>query len=154
MCEIQQQKITFVNVLFHLDLTLQLLRAIRVSGKSKEKSESTKKVHEKFGRKGKIYLTLHRYCKRTPSMNTNLTTASSPISAKYWKELKGLSDNVKLELITLLSSSMTHPEKENAKAHKGWASRFAGVWQDSRSAEEIVADVQAARTNNSFNVEL
>ncbi len=53
MCEIQQQKITFVNVLFHLDLTLQLLRAIRVSGKSKEKSESTKKVHEKFGRKGK-----------------------------------------------------------------------------------------------------
>ena len=53
MCEIQQQKITFVNVLFHLDLTLQLLRAIRVSGKSKEKSESTKKVREKFGRKGK-----------------------------------------------------------------------------------------------------
>ena len=87
-------------------------------------------------------------------MNTNLITASSPISAKYWKELKGLSDNVKLELITLLSSSMTHPEKENTKARKGWASRFAGVWQDSRSAEEIVADIQAARTNNSFDVEL
>ena len=87
-------------------------------------------------------------------MNTNLTIASSPISAKYWKELKGLSDNVKLELITLLSSSMTHTEKENTKTRKGWASRFAGVWQDSRSAEEIVADIQAARTNNSFDVEL
>ena len=69
-------------------------------------------------------------------MNTNALVMPSPTSAKYWSELKDLSDNVKLELITLLSSSMTHPEEPAAKPRKGWASRFAGVWKDSRSAEE------------------
>ena len=71
-------------------------------------------------------------------MNTNALVTPSPISAKYWSELKDLSDNVKLELITLLSSSMTHPEEPAAKPRKGWASRFAGVWKDSRSAEELM----------------
>ena len=37
---------------------------------------------------------------------------------------------------------------------KGWASRFAGVWKDNRSAEEIVEDIRAARTANTFDVEL
>jgi hypothetical protein len=89
-------------------------------------------------------------------MNTNVLVSPSSISAKYWSELKDLSDNVKLELITLLSSSMTHPEEEEEKTEprKGWASRFSGKWKDSRSAEEIVADIHAARTNNSFDVEL
>ena len=31
-----------------------------------------------------------------------------------------------------------HPEEPAAKPRKGWASRFAGVWKDSRSAEEKV----------------
>ncbi len=89
-------------------------------------------------------------------MNTTTTTfpVSSPISAKYWSELKDLSDNVKLELITLLSSSMAHPIEETDKSRKGWASRFSGVWKDSRSAEEIVADIRAARTKNTFETEL
>ena len=86
-------------------------------------------------------------------MNANVLTASSPINAKYWSELKDLSDNVKLELITLLSSSMTHSEKATAP-RKGWASRFSGVWQDSRSAEDIIADIRTARTNNTFEAEL
>ena len=77
-------------------------------------------------------------------MNANVLTASSPINAKYWSELKDLSDNAKLELITLLSSSMTHSEKATAP-RKGWASRFSGVWQDSRSAEDIIADIRARR---------
>jgi len=88
-------------------------------------------------------------------MNTNVIPVSSPTAAKYWSDLKDLSDNVKLELITLLSSSMTRPvEEETAKPHKGWASRFAGAWKDSRSAEEIVADIRAARTDNTFDAEL
>ena len=87
-------------------------------------------------------------------MNTNILSASSPVSAKYWSELKDLSDNEKLELISLLSISMTHPEEETAKPRKGWASRFAGKWQDCRSAEEIIDDIRAARTENSFDVEL
>ena len=41
-------------------------------------------------------------------MNTNVVNASSPTSAKYWSELKDLSNEVKLELISLLSSSMRH----------------------------------------------
>lgn len=87
-------------------------------------------------------------------MDTNVLHASSPVSAKYWSELKDLSDNVKLELISLLSISMKHPEEESAKPGKGWASRFAGKWQDSRSAEEIIDDIRAARTENTFDVEL
>ena len=79
-------------------------------------------------------------------MNTNALVTPSPISAKYWSELKDLSDNVKLELITLLSSSMTHPEEPDAKLRTRWASSFASVWKDSRSAEDIVEDIRAART--------
>ena len=43
-------------------------------------------------------------------MNTNVLVTPSPTSAKYWSELKDLSDNVKLELITLLSSSLNCPD--------------------------------------------
>ena len=59
-------------------------------------------------------------------MDTNVLHASSPVSA----------------------------EEESAKPGKGWASRFAGKWQDSRSAEEIIDDIRAARTENTFDVEL
>ena len=45
-------------------------------------------------------------------MNTTVLTKPSPISAKYWSELKDLSDNVKLELITLLSGSMAYSEEQ------------------------------------------
>ena len=48
-------------------------------------------------------------------MPTNVISAPSSVSAKYWAELKDLSDNVKLELITLLSSSMTRTEKDIKK---------------------------------------
>ena len=87
-------------------------------------------------------------------MNTNVLATPSPESAKYWSELKDLSDNVMLELITLLSSSMTVADEQAAPHKKGWASRFAGTWNDSRSAEEIVSDIRSARTKNTFDVEL
>ena len=57
-------------------------------------------------------------------------------------------------VLVTLSSSMTHSEETAAKPRKGWASRFAGVWKDSRSAEEIIEDIRAARTANTFDVEL
>ena len=77
---------------------------------------------------------------------STVLTNPSPVCAKYWSELKDLSDNVKLELITLLSSSMTHPENEDKDdAGKGWTEKFAGKWQDDRTAEEIVEDIRAAR---------
>ena len=43
---------------------------------------------------------------------------------------------------------------EDTAPKKGWASRYAGVWKDSRSAEEIIADIRAARTQNTFTAEL
>lgn len=80
-------------------------------------------------------------------MNTTVSTIPSPVSAKYWSELKDLSDNVKLELITLLSSSMTRLEKdEKSDTGKRWTEEFAGKWQDDRTTEEIIEDIRAARS--------
>ena len=87
-------------------------------------------------------------------MNTSRPVAPSPAIARYWPELKDLSDKTKLELIVLLRSSMTHAEEDSPVKRKGWASRFSGVWKDSRSAEEIVADIHAARTDNTFQANL
>jgi len=54
--------------------------------------------------------------------------------------------------MSILSSSMTHPEEES-DAGKGWTEKFAGKWQDDRTAEEIIEDIRAARTTNTFDVE-
>jgi len=87
-------------------------------------------------------------------MSINGLNVTSPASARYWAELKDLSNTEKIELIALLSSSMTVADEQAASHKKGWASRFAGTWKDSRSAEEIVSDIRSARTTNSFDVEL
>ena len=49
---------------------------------------------------------------------------------------------------------MVHPVSKDEKAEEGWASRFCGVWEDSRSAEEIVDDIRDMRTTNRFDVML
>ena len=85
-------------------------------------------------------------------MNTSVLPSPSFARARYWSELKDLSDSVKLELITLLSSSMTRSEQSSPSSH--WADRFCGAWKDSRSAEEIVNDIRSMRTSNHFDVEL
>ena len=77
-------------------------------------------------------------------MNTNLVTSASPASARYWHELKNLSNSVKLELITLLSSSISFSEAENME-DKGWTKSFAGKWQGDSSAEDIINDIRAER---------
>lgn len=84
-------------------------------------------------------------------MNTVAPTSS--IGARYWSELKNLSNSVKLELITLLSDSVAHSVSESA-AEEGWTKSFAGRWQDDRSAEEIIADIRAARNAHFGDVEL
>ena len=87
-------------------------------------------------------------------MSINGLNVTSPTSARIWSELKDLSNTEKIELIALLSSSMTVAHEQTDSHKKGWASRFAGTWKDSRSAEEIVRDIRSARTTNSFDVEL
>lgn len=87
-------------------------------------------------------------------MSINGLNVTSPNSVRYWSELKGLSNTEKIELIALLSSSLTGIKEQPASSKKGWASRFSGTWKDTRSAEEIIKDIRAARTTNSFDVEL
>lgn len=87
-------------------------------------------------------------------MSINGLNVTSPVSARYWSELKDLSNTEKIELIALLSSSLTNTSEHPIPQKKGWASRFAGTWQDSRSAEDIVEDIRAARTTNAFDVDL
>jgi hypothetical protein len=77
-------------------------------------------------------------------MKTDFSTSVSPASAKYWYELKDLSNNVKLELITLLSSSMSVAEADTAE-DKNWTKSFAGKWQDDRTSDEIIDDIRASR---------
>ena len=77
-------------------------------------------------------------------MNTNMMTHT--ISNPYWVMLKGLSDEVKIELISLLKESLI--DKPSIKEESHWADRFSGAWQDSRSAEEIIDDIYSSRTHN------
>ena len=72
---------------------------------------------------------------------------TSSVSAKYWSELKDLSNSVKLELITLLSSSVASSASE-ASNEKGWTKSFAGRWEDDRTAEEIIDDIRTSRNAN------
>ena len=77
-------------------------------------------------------------------MNTLTISPTSSDGAKYWSELKDLSNSVKLELITLLSNSVANSVSEPS-IDKGWTKSFAGRWQDERTAEEIIEDIHASR---------
>lgn len=80
-------------------------------------------------------------------MNISTLTTPSPASVRYWATLKDLSNDVKLELISLLSTSMRNTEED-------WTESFAGKWQDERSMEEITDDIRAARNAHMKEVEL
>ena len=92
-----------------------------------------------------LYVFLHP--KDIKYMNTSTLTTPSPTSARYWATLKDLSNDVKLELISLLSTSMRNTEED-------WTESFAGKWQDERSTEEITDDIRAARNAHMKEVEL
>ena len=85
-------------------------------------------------------------------MESNVETTSSLVVARYWSELNDLSDNMKLELIIMLSRSLRNRKTSKSSAH--WADRFCGVWKDTRTADEIVDDIRSMRTANTFDVEL
>lgn len=61
-------------------------------------------------------------------------------SAIYWKMLKNLSENVKLDLISKLSLSLLKAPVEEQQTN--WTDEFAGAWKDDRSAEEIISDIR------------
>lgn len=57
--------------------------------------------------------------------------------------LEGLSTDMKLKLIGLLSESVRKASKTVSK--KSTASKFYGVWHDSRDADAIVDEIYASR---------
>lgn len=71
-------------------------------------------------------------------METSVVKTSSPEINRYWPKLKDLSDDVKLELISLLSMSMLQADND-------WVSAFVGKWEDDRTTEEILDDIYSAR---------
>lgn len=78
-------------------------------------------------------------------MKILVVKASSPEVIQFWPKLKDLSDDVKLELISLLSTSMLESDND-------WVSSFAGKWEDDRSTEEILDDIYSARKDHSREV--
>ena len=84
-------------------------------------------------------------------MMTNVLPTNSPVSAKYWEELKDLSDNVKLELITLLSSSMTRSEtdikKEANEKLESALLKFSTDWGGDASAMDISHELREGIEN-------
>lgn len=85
-------------------------------------------------------------------MPTNVISAPSPVSAKYWAELKDLSDNVKLELITLLSSSMTRSEedvkRQASEKLEAALQKFNTDWGGDGSALEISHELREGIENS------
>lgn len=71
------------------------------------------------------------------------TSIKNPVTLSYWNTLKNLGPNVKLELISLLASSMNSHAKKSAK-HVS-ASQFYGAWKDSRPAEVLMKEIRDGR---------
>lgn len=94
-------------------------------------------------------------------MATTANNISSDISIAemYWQSLNSLSDNVKLRLATMLTSSVVDKadRKESSaeltqsmlqKYSGAWVEDFAGRWQDDRTTEQMISDIHEARTTN------
>jgi hypothetical protein len=75
------------------------------------------------------------------------------LRAELFREMSPLLDN-ESAMKKMLTFIRTLSPAKSAKAEAGWADRFVGAWKEDRSAEEIVSDIQSARTTNNFDVKL
>ncbi len=79
-------------------------------------------------------------------MTGTILRKPSATSARYWTELKDLSDNVKLELITLLSSSMTRTDvdvkKEARDRFEAALAKFSGDFGGNKDASEVARELR------------
>ena len=76
----------------------------------------------------------------------SISNGKSVDANTYWSMLKDLSMDIKLDLISRLSNSLRNKDQVAQDSH--WTVDFAGKWDDSRSAEEIIDDIRKARTVN------
>ena len=75
------------------------------------------------------------------------------LRAELFREMNPLLDS-ESALEKMLAFVRTLVPAKKAKAEAGWADRFAGAWEDSRSTEEIIMDIRESRTPNSREIEL
>ena len=63
--------------------------------------------------------------------------------------LKDLSTEDKLDLVDMIIKSMKSAVTKAKPKTSSWVDQFEGKWQDSKDADEKVADLRASRTMNS-----
>lgn len=75
------------------------------------------------------------------------------ISDANLKEIYGLSNEDKLDLVDLIIRSMrsasSRMKEKTIESSESWVDQFEGKWMDSKSADEMVADLRGSRTSNS-----
>ena len=72
------------------------------------------------------------------------------LRAELFREMNPLLDN-EAAMEKILAYVRTIAPEKNTKAKlatAGWADQFIGVWEDSRTADEITNDIRGARTAN------
>lgn len=81
---------------------------------------------------------------------------STEIRTELLREMSPLleSKSAMLKILDFVRGLLTAKEVDKEESPSNWASRYAGAWKDSRSAEEIINDIREGRTTNSRNVEL
>jgi hypothetical protein len=53
-----------------------------------------------------------------------------------------------------MNTNVLATPEEESDAGKGWTEKFAGKWQDDRTAEEIIEDIRAARNAHIREIKL
>ena len=71
------------------------------------------------------------------------------ISDVSLKEIYNLSTEDKLDLVDMIIKSMKSAVTKAKPKTSSWVDQFEGKWQDSKDADEMVADLRASRTTNS-----
>ena len=86
-------------------------------------------------------------------MNVRTFTPPSPVSLQYWNMLKELDDNVKLELVAMLSNAVVYKEKVEEpelteEERKRELLSLAGCWADDpEDAARMEAAIKDGRKN-------
>ena len=68
----------------------------------------------------------------------------------YWKEIRNLSHKDKIELIALLSASLSDDVRK-AEQHnktKDFIARFGGAWKGEMTAEQIINEINNKKSSS------
>jgi len=98
-----------------------------------------------------VILKINPYlCPQETERKNMISTVSRHTADNYWKIVKHLSPDAKIDLITMLSQSLK--EKEPAKVS---ASKYYGVWgDDGMTDDEFISELKSLRSFNKEIVEL